>query len=185
MEKFIRIIQSAQAVLNTINEHSAAEGGYVHNPNNHVQGVARSGDSVFFEQIKDMDDIYNLISIAKSVELVVGEGGGVCFVFDCPTDIGDYKWLETFDNGTGYEIQEVHGSLVPVGEALERTVHTSFFTVVLTPEKVGADVRYALASIYPGWPCKPANREGLSVGMKLTADEVDKRNLRVKLPVKN
>lgn len=175
MEKFIHIIQSAQAVLNTINEQSAAKGGYVHNPNNHVQDMARPGDSVFFEQIKDMDDIYNLISIAKSVELVVGEGGGVCFVFDCPTDIGDYKWLETFDNGT---------ALVPVGEALERTVHTSFFTVVLTPEKVGADMRYALASIYPGWPCKPANREGLTVGMKLTADEVDKRNLRVKLPAK-
>ena len=172
MEKFIAILKTALNVLATIAPDFNPLKGHLASDN-------ITGSSRFYEQVKDMEDVLNLISTATNIEMFPAWGGAVGFAVHTAAPCGLQAWSAPVE-GADYEVKMWHGCLQAFGPVTEETAVSNVFTIILTPEDTADGKRFALASIYPGIPDVEPNREDLAEGQHLTAADVRARNLRPK-----
>lgn len=151
MSTYDEVIATAAAVVEQIAP------GY--NPfTGHLKGDSSSGKSTFDLEVAPgiRGTLADLLTGAVLKEVLPGDNGAVCFVFDTKRTIGVARTCNP-DPNVAYTVKKVHGCLQLVGaKALISESPTTVVTCVLTPEKVGGGgMVYALASAHPGYPGGP------------------------------
>jgi hypothetical protein len=172
MDNIITILKSALNVLATIAPDFNPLKGHLASDN-------ITGSSRFYEEIKDMEDVLNLVTVATSIEMFPAWGGAVGFAVHTAAPCGLQAWAAPVE-GAEYEVKTWHGCIQAFGPVTEETAVSNVFTIILTPEDTADGKRFALASVYPGTPDPEPNRDGLAEGQQLTAADVRARNLRPK-----
>jgi len=154
----------------------------------HTIGTATAGSSVFDNDIKDMDTLSDkMVSWANAkviLDLDVGPGkaGAICISYTLVEDLTiGYASESSPLPDEEYTIKRDHGDLIPSGKVCVTTKRTGALTFVLTPERVGTELEYALASVYPGFPDKQGDWTDLKEGDVVRGVELIRRGIsRVK-----
>ncbi|GEM_PF-4506859 len=158
-----------------------------HNPIlHHTAESARPGDSVFHDGICTVEDALTLLEkyLDNGSEWFVASSSRKDgrFTIEMPFNIGKVSNSPPLPQEE-YLIVRDHYGLMPSGKTQATLEETEKITIILTPERKNPDdeIKYVLASIYPGEPGPEGNWDGLKEGNTIRGEELIKRGItRVK-----
>ena len=136
------------------------------------------GGSYFCDDIKSINDVIALTEKSKLRDIIPGQKGAFCLVFEKWGFIVGVEVVSKCIKGKVYKFMKVHGMLQPVGEIEVEGKDTSFYTLVLFPEIVDGKIQFVIASAYPGLPdnAKPVPEE--YEGKEMSAEEIEENGWR-------